>query len=740
MPSGVKKDSSAHLTGPGQSNDTAGASKHFAYSRSEKGAPPATTRVAASRGLYSRPVYSIRGSVLAVLASSALLFWLLADCTEALDLGTVENSSRTPGLVRDAVQKPSATPTPSGSLEVFQVYQPVITPGGITDETALADRSGTTTFSAQKAATSSCELLLMEHSFGFSYGIPFVGAYTPPKCKFNRVTMNFTVTSRGRQFDRLALMYFGDTEVWRTSTAEPTTNGIRWEYHKDMTEYLYFWTSPQTLIFDLGNLIDSNYTGFFNTTLTATFFTSEGNVQPASVIIPVSARKGSANAASVFTLPSENATNSISFPRNVNRAVFAVSACGQAAEEFWWSNVLQSDTDTFMPVVGTLYGYSPFREVQVLIDGMLAGVHWPFPVIFTGGVVPGLWRPIVGIDAFDLREHEIDITPWLPLLCDGAEHTFEIRVVGIVDDGKETGMLTETVGSSWLVTGKIFVWLDQDSSSVTTGEPPTRLVPAPVIRLSQSLKQNSTGANETLSYTTDVERSISVSALVTTQNGSFVSTWTQSLAVKNYGLFIGFGATQQNSQTTTGVDTSIGGTYYKSSYSYPLYANSSYTVQPGGNFTIDADLQLGLDLAIDGTSVFPSGLQNSIHMPRVASVVPSISGSFLSTRQNGTAHYFGAPSAGRSSGYGSTSQDFSFKGVSTSGTSAETELYYRSVEAVNATVVRDYESLLESEIKSYGLPLTNAGKPPLVMGVESPKAALGRGPGIPKQLLVQVGG
>lgn len=552
--------------------------------------------------------------------------------------------------------------------------------------------------------------------------------------------MNFTVTSSGRQFDRLAIMYFNSTEVWRTSTAEPTVNGIRWEYHKDMSEYLYFWNSPQKLIFDLGNLIDSTYTGPFNTTLRAIFFTSQDTVEPASVIIPISARKGIVNAASVFTLPNENATNAISLPRNIKRAVFSVSACGQATEEFWWSNVLQSDINTFVPVVGTLYGYSPFREVQVLIDGQLAGVHWPFPVIFTGGVVPGLWRPIVGIDAFDLREHEIDITPWLPLLCDGAEHTFEIRVVGIVDDGKNSGMLTEAVGSSWLVTGKIFIWLDEDSESVTTGSAPTILLPAPVISVSQSLKQNSTGANETLSYTTDVKRSISISSQVKTQNSTFVSTWKQSLSVTNYGSFIAFGAVQQNNHTTTGQDTSLGGVFYRSSYSYPLHANSSYFVQPGGNFTIDADLVLGLDLAFQGEPVFPTGLQSFVQLPLAAPFVPGLSGTFLKTRQNGTAHYFADPSAGISSGFGSTSQEFSFRGVDVSGAIADKELYYRNVEAVNSTVVRDYESLVGSEIRSYRVPVNDADSVQLIPGIVSPKVALGRGFGVPKQLLVQSGG
>jgi len=93
--------------------------------------------------------------------------------------------------------------------------------------------------------------------------------------------------------------------------------------------------------------------------------------------------------------------------------------------------------------------------VQLFIDGALAGVVWPFPVIFTGGVVPGLWRPIVGIDAFELKEDEIDITPWLPLLCDGQSHNFSIRVSGLSDDGNGTASLSETTNSYWLITGKV---------------------------------------------------------------------------------------------------------------------------------------------------------------------------------------------------------------------------------------------------------------------------------------------
>ncbi|KAL9023833.1 MAG: hypothetical protein Q9196_006944, partial [Gyalolechia fulgens] len=278
------------------------------------------------------------------------------------------------------------------------------------------------------------------------------GTYTPPACSFNRVTISFTVTSRGRQFDRLGLMYLGDIEVFRTSTAEPTANGIIWTYTKEMDQYMSLWKTSQKIIFDLGNLIDSTYTGSFNTTLTATFSTIPSLRPAADQILPISARRSGENGPSAFSVPADNASVAYQIPQNAERAVVSLSACGQATEEFWYTNGFNSEVNTFQDEIGALSGYSPFREVQLLIDGQLAGVVWPFPVIFTGGIVPGFWRPIAGIDAFDLREHEIDVTPWLPSLCDGAPHTFEIKVAGINDDGRDTASLSDAVGNSWIVT------------------------------------------------------------------------------------------------------------------------------------------------------------------------------------------------------------------------------------------------------------------------------------------------
>lgn len=316
-------------------------------------------------------------------------------------------------------------------------------------------------------------------------------------------------------------MFFGDTEVWRTSTAEPLpAPGVRSTYVKDMTEYLYLWNSQQDIIFDLGNVLNQDHDGYFNTTLAATFFMEEdavvGRNSPADLIIPISTRDGASNRASHFTIPAETAINTINFPRNANRAVFTISATGLADEEFWWSNVLQSKVDTFKETTGSIPGLSPFREVQVLIDGFLASVQWPFPVIFTGGVVPSLHRPIVGLQAFDIREHQIDITPWLPLLCDGKEHTFTIRVIG-VEDNKHSCHLSESVSDSWYVTGKIFIWLDAEGC-ITTGTFPTAESHHPSFTVPHKTKQDKAGRNKALHFNMDAERSLSVKSFVRSQS------------------------------------------------------------------------------------------------------------------------------------------------------------------------------------------------------------------------------
>ena len=530
--------------------------------------------------------------------------------------------------------------------------------------------------------------------------------------------MNFTVTSKGRQFDRLGIMYLGDVEVFRTSTAEPTSNGILWTYVKQMDQYYTLWKENQKVIFDLGNIVDNTYTGPYFTTLTATFFTVPDPIITADSIFPISAKQSEDNAASAFSLPDQTAKVSYVFPKNVERAAVSLSGCGQLAEEFWYTNVFSSDVDTFEETTGTLGGYGPFREVQLLIDGQLAGVSWPFPIIFTGGIAPGFWRPIVGIDAFDLRQHEIDVTPWLGLLCDGASHSFEIRVGGLNDDGNGHATLSDMVGSYWVVTGTIFLFLGE-AESITTGTGPNVDAGALEILITSQTDTNDAGANQSLTYSTEVRRRISVSSTITSSRGSRSAGWTQSLSYTNLNDLTDQGLVQYTKQDTSGTDDSQNG--YSNTYDYPLTVTSSFSVDDAGQVGINASLSRGLSYNVYGPSVFPSGIQE---------FDASFTGGLLSTTQTGIAEYFSGVNTSYS--FGTTEQNFNFSGAPSQSPDAVVELYSRHVVAVNSTVMEDEQTGGQQASRLPAADIFEEADLILNEGAFSVRALLGRGPGQPK--------
>src|SRR6516164_7297307 len=67
----------------------------------------------------------------------------------------------------------------------------------------------------QSYESPACRQTIVSHDFGNSYGAPFVGTYSqPPKsCRFTTTVFNLSVSSSGRQYDRLAFLYFDDVEV-----------------------------------------------------------------------------------------------------------------------------------------------------------------------------------------------------------------------------------------------------------------------------------------------------------------------------------------------------------------------------------------------------------------------------------------------------------------------------------------------------------------------------------------------
>lgn len=495
-----------------------------------------------------------------------------------------------------------------------------------------------------------------------------IGSYVPPTCDFDTVHVNLTVTSRGRQFDRLAILYLGDSEVFRTSTAEPTKDGIAWTYVKDMSPYNSLWKEPQKLIFDLGNIITDKYTGAFHVMLTASF-SHEKKVRTADMIMPISARKSGSNLSSAFNVPSENTTVYYKFPASASRAIVSISACGQATEEFWWSNIFSSDTETFNNSINQFNGFSPFREVQLLIDGVLAGVVWPFPIIFTGGVAPGFWRPIVGIDAFDLRQPEIDITPFLPLFTDQREHSFEIKVIGLhlVESG--TAVPSSSVGAYWVVTGNIFVYLNNDNgfSSLIKADGsngiPQVITAAPAVYVARNLVKSPTGRNESLSCFIMVERTLNMN--------SSQASWSQRLSYFNFGLIDHQGLNQITNQSTSGTSTvTVNGKSADVKFEYPLFLESAYNTAGDSEFTIHAQLKRGLAIEATGGTGISTYTLNA-------------GPSRLHTEQWGVARFL-SNSSGKSISFGDTSSIFE--------SSTRSRYYCRSARAINESIVYDTDS------------------------------------------------
>lgn len=205
------------------------------------------------------------------------------------------------------------------------------------------------------------------------------------------------------------------------------------------------------------------------------------------------------------------------------------------------------------------------------------------------------------------------------------------------------------------------------------------------------------------------------------------------------------GFVQLTIQNTTGSDLSTSG--YANTYSYPLDVNSSFMVNAAGDIGINGTLTRGLDYNVYGPSVFPSGIQTfnittpSFFSPeggltrqdiQLPADLPFFSGALLSTTQTGSAEYFSGTNSSYS--FGTTTQDFDFKGAEVDAPDATYELYHRHVMAVNSTITEDEQTLTGM---TFGIPMIEVGDTrenvpaPAAEGF-SVRSVLGRGPGQPK--------
>lgn len=284
-----------------------------------------------------------------------------------------------------------------------------------------------------KPAGKACRVTLAEAQFrDFT---PYKGTYTPPEgCgdRWSKVVLRLDGKVKGRQFDRLGHLHVGGVEIFRTSTPQPSPDGIEWSVEKDVTRYSDTFRGRQDVEMLIGNVVDDTYTGIIDVKVTLTFY-------PGKPAAPDQ----------VLTLDDGS---TLTTPRNSERIVAEVYATGSGGgcEEYWYLTVPDAAPYSCQADDG------PYREVQIKVDGQLAGIAAPFPTVWTGGWSnPFLWYVVPGPRAFDIKPIEYDLTPFAGILNDGRPHRVEVSVVG-VPEGQ----------SGWSAPVNVLVWQDAKSTHV----------------------------------------------------------------------------------------------------------------------------------------------------------------------------------------------------------------------------------------------------------------------------------
>ena len=202
--------------------------------------------------------------------------------------------------------------------------------------TALADPP------VQHPNTQPCKVVLFDHykfanfnAQSFSYAPPANCA--APWAKVILVA-DFSVTA-GRQFDRTANIWIGPTNIYFGTTSEPShTVGRHWEIQRDLTDYSSIFTAAQDGTVDLGNLVDSTYTGILFGSARLLFYpVPHGKTAPVAADQVIGFSAGPTGGTVGLGNSSSLLEETLTLPTNIERIFFDVFAQSQSSDEFWYT-------------------------------------------------------------------------------------------------------------------------------------------------------------------------------------------------------------------------------------------------------------------------------------------------------------------------------------------------------------------------------------------------------------------
>jgi hypothetical protein len=327
---------------------------------------------------------------------------------------------------------------------------------------------------------------------------------TPPAAcpgPWAKVVLNadFSIQA-GRQFDRTAEIWIGGVNVYFGTTSEPSGKVARaWHIERDLTDYTALLSAPQNGRVDLDNLVNSTFTSTLFGTATLQFYPlarHQDAPRTADLVLPLASDPTGGTA--FLSTTNSALSKTFTLPRNVERAFLDVTAESQAGDEFWYTCVPDDVANELQSCGGTA-----FRESQIAIDGVPAGVAPVYPWIYTGGIDPLLWRPIPGVQTLNFEPYRVDLTPFAGMLSDGQPHQVSVNVFN--------------ANNGFSTTATLLVFQDHGSQQVT-GEVTRNTIGAPNPNVVENLTTAADGSI-TGSVTVTSSRSFRVEGFVRTSHG-----------------------------------------------------------------------------------------------------------------------------------------------------------------------------------------------------------------------------
>jgi Peptide N-acetyl-beta-D-glucosaminyl asparaginase amidase A len=388
---------------------------------------------------------------------------------------------------------------------------------------------------------------------------------------------NFSI-NQGRQYDRTANIWIGPTNIYFGTTAEPSHNVARhWHVERDLTDYSSIFTVTQNGTVDLGNLVNSTYTGILHGSADILFYPVEPNTNPPHPADQVVAFSSGPTGGTVgLNTSTDLLEQTLTLPTNIERVYFDVFAQSQSNDEFWYTCVPNDVANELFSC-----GNTAFREAEVTVDGTPAGVAPVYPWIYTGGIDPYLWRPIPGVQTMNFQPYRVNLTPFAALLDDGQPHTIALSVFN--------------ADSYFSATASLLLYLDPNSTQLT-GAVTENTLAVPVPNVVENL-QTATNGNIQGTVSTKSGHNFQISGYLNTASGPATTTVAQNINFSNRQYFkitptVYLQIIDQNTTIQSVVAVHNAGGHFVNTVhrTWPLHVGYSQLVNADGSFTVSTTI------------------------------------------------------------------------------------------------------------------------------------------------------